>query len=95
MGLTGYYQKFVKDYGKIVAPLTQMLRKDSFNWSSKAELAFEILKEAISTMPALALPGFSKEFIIECDASGAGIGVVLTQGANHWLTLVNPWLKSA
>uniref|UniRef100_A0A2N9GX58 Integrase catalytic domain-containing protein n=1 Tax=Fagus sylvatica TaxID=28930 RepID=A0A2N9GX58_FAGSY len=44
LGLTGYYWKFIQDYGKIAAPLTQMLRKNSFNWSEKAVASFEKLK---------------------------------------------------
>ena len=43
------------------------------------DLAFKALKQAVSNPPVLALPNFSVPFVIECDASGYGLGVVLMQ----------------
>ena len=77
--MTGYYRKFIKNYDQIAAPLTALLKKNAFAWSDAADLAFQHLKVAVSQPLVLALPNFNQHFIIECDASGTGLGAVLMQ----------------
>jgi hypothetical protein len=79
MGLTGYYRKFVQNYGKIAVPLTTLLKKNSFTWTPTIAQAFQTLKMTICTTLVLVLPDFTNTFVLECDASGKGIGDVFMQ----------------
>jgi len=57
-----------------------LLEKDSFQWTNITNVAFIQLKEVMTKAPVLAIPNFKEPFLLETDASGSGIGVVLSQG---------------
>ncbi|GJT82284.1 putative reverse transcriptase domain-containing protein [Tanacetum coccineum] len=57
--------------------LTQ--KKIKFDWSDKAETAFQLIKHKLCSAPILALPEGNEDFIAYCDASIKGLGAVLMQ----------------
>jgi hypothetical protein len=78
LGLAGYYRRFVKNFGMISRPLTDLLKKGTlFIWTNHCEKAFQFLKQALISALVLAVPDFSKPFVVETDASDTGIGAVL------------------
>lgn len=79
LGLTGYYMRFVRNYGIITRVLTDLTKKDAFLLTLKAEVAFEQLKQVLTTVPVLLLPDFNQQSTVECDASTQGVGAILLQ----------------
>nr|GEU83534.1 putative reverse transcriptase domain-containing protein [Tanacetum cinerariifolium] len=60
-----------------MAKLTQ--KKVKFNWGEKQKAAFQIIKQKLCSAPILALPEESEDFVVYCDASIKGLGMVLMQ----------------
>ena len=86
VGLVGHYRCFIKGFAKIAAPLYDLTSSDNkdkksehVDLSPEALEAFDHLKAACLQAPILAFPDFDKPFLLETDASGRGLGAVLSQ----------------
>lgn len=80
LGLANYYRKFIKGYSAIVAPLTDLLKKNrTWFWDGKCQAAFEKLKEAVIQEPVLVLPDHTKPYEVQTDTSDFALGGVLIQ----------------
>ena len=80
LGLVGYYRRFIRDFSKIVVPLTRLTRKGvTFSWGPEQQPLFETLCQRLCEAPVLALPEGMEDFVVYCDALISGLGVVLMQ----------------
>jgi hypothetical protein len=81
LGLASSYHKFIKNFGKIVAPLTNLLKKSAvtYKWEGACDEAFETLKGILVKALVLKLLDFDKDFEIHSDASDFAIGRILVQ----------------
>ena len=76
----GFYRRFIKDFSKIVKPLTNLLAKDAlYIFDNDCLEAFCRLKEALITALILQPPDWSIPFKVMCDASDYAVGAVLGQ----------------
>ncbi|GJR54240.1 putative reverse transcriptase domain-containing protein [Tanacetum coccineum] len=80
LGLIGYYRRFIEGFSNIAKSMTKLTQKNvKFDWGEKEETAFQLIKQKLCSAPILALPKGSENFIVYCDASHKGLGVVLMQ----------------
>jgi hypothetical protein len=81
LGLAGYYRRFVRNFAKMVEPIQRLTRADvPFAWGAEESRATDAVKEALcGEKVMLTHPDFSTPFTVMTDASGTGIGAVLSQ----------------
>ena len=80
LGLAGYYRRFIQGFSSIATPLTALTHKGAtYAWNEKHKEAFEKLKKRLCEAPILSLPEGVDDFAVYSDASGVGLGCVLTQ----------------
>jgi len=80
LGMTSWYRRFVPNFAQIASPLNALTGKGViFRWTPACERAFMDLKDRLCSAPILSCPDFSRMFTLQTDASGSGLGAVLTQ----------------
>ena len=86
LGLVGHYRHFIKGFAWIAQPLNKHLaregasqKSEQVSLSEEALKAFEALKQAYMQSPVLAFADYTKDFLLEMDASKEGLGAVLSQ----------------
>jgi len=80
LGHVGFYRQFIKDFSKIVKPLSNFLNKDAvFLFDEECLKAFNTLKTNLVSVSVITAPGWGQEFELMCDASDYVVGVVLGQ----------------
>nr|GEY52924.1 putative reverse transcriptase domain-containing protein [Tanacetum cinerariifolium] len=73
-GLAGYYRRFIEGFSKIAKTMTKLTQKGvKFDWGEKQEVAYQLLKQKLCSVPILALPEGSEDFVVYYDASHKGL----------------------
>ena len=80
LGLTSFYRRFVEGFAQVAAPLNALTDKGKeWRWTAECPQAFLELKKRLVSAPVLVMPQFNRDFLLDMDASGEGLGAVLSQ----------------
>ena len=84
LGFCNFYRPFIKRFSAIARPLNELTRKDAeWKWENPQQQAFENLKQRVTSEPTLIHPNPAKQYVLEVDASGFTLGVVLSQRGDN------------
>ena len=92
----GHYRQLIKGFAQIAQPLNEHLagegasrKSERVSLSKGALESFEALKQACMNSPVLAFANYTKDFLLETDASREELGAVLSQKQEDgWFHLV-------
>ena len=83
VGLASYYRRFIPNFSSVAAPLHKLTEKGrKFLWDNECAVAFQSLKDSLTSAPVLSYPNSTDPFILDVDASGFATGAVLSQVQN-------------
>ena len=80
LGTVGYYRQYIPGFATTAKPLTRLTGgKEPWQWTPLQQDAFEQLQKCLITAPVLGYPDPKKPYVLDTDASGDGVGAVLSQ----------------
>ena len=89
LGHAGFYRRFIKDFSKIAKPLSNLLVSDApFVFDEKCMLAFENLKQRLSSAPIISPPDWNLPFELMCNASDFAVRAVLGQRKDNLVHVI-------
>ena len=94
LGLASFYRRFIRHFASVAAPLSDLTSESvPFRWETEHEVAFQELKNRLTSSEVLALPDPNKQYVIHADASKVGLGAVLQQRYENGLRPVSFWSR--
>ena len=85
LGTAGFCRLWIPGFAELAAPLYTLTKGSTpFTWQEEHQLAFETLKKALLSAPALGLPDTSKPFTLFLDERQGIAKGVLTQKLGPW-----------
>lgn len=79
-GMVQYLSRYLSNLSDILSPISKLTKKDTpFSWTNECQIAFQAIKDKISTAPVLTHFDPHKTVEVEVDSSKEAIGAVLLQ----------------
>ncbi|XP_066433995.1 uncharacterized protein [Eleutherodactylus coqui] len=74
IGFANFYRKFIKDFSKVISPITSLTKKvHTFSWSPETQVALEKLKTLFTSAPVLIQPRPALPFVVDVNASDSTV----------------------
>lgn len=90
LGLANYFRRFIQNFAAIAKPLHSLLKKDvNFKFNDECVIAFNKLKELLTSHPILTLYNPNLPTELHTDASSIAIAAILfqKQESGQWTTV--------